>query len=624
MKKRGRKTAVGASCIESLEGRVLLSGAAREVSGTVFYDLNTNWVQDAGEAPVVGVTVFADLNQNKKVDDGEVSTTSDAEGHYSLMTDADRSSLAVVRPAGWVLVVNVSSDLTPNVRNFPMGPAPSITGTVFEDNDADGYNGATTPRAGVTVFLDRNDNGFLDDGEETAVSDAEGKYLFEDLDSGFGKVRAAPMEGWSQAQPVGTAVFTYRSKTINGTIFKDLNRNGARDEGEGGFNDVILSATWGKSYGDGSRIVVVADNPVVTYPKEKQTGTDQDGKFTIRDVPIFSDQIVIPIYDWHLTTPADDQSNDLVIGLAHPSDLTSDPQGTVRGIVFNDLNHNGTRDAGEPPIVGVQLQPGIDRWPNSFPTTTTDSNGAYEVKLNRGRYRLYVAGLEYANNAGSPEFSLFEGETENINIPVSYYSWITWKVAVEFHNHPPTPVGEMWCYLDRNNNAKRDANEPRIVGHVGDWQTTTTVAGAYTIRIEKLPNHTRLISGLPSGNAVLGAASENNDAIVLEAPLFRARATVFFDKNGNGRRDAFEPLLQNVGVLVDKNENGLKDSDEGRYTTDFAGKFAALVPYGATRLKLTIPGRYQRLGLFSRDYTIRVFNSKDGAQLIIGLRARKG
>src|SRR4029077_18000981 len=97
---------------------------------------------------------------------------------------------------------------------------------------------------------------------------------------------------------------------------------------------------------------------------------------------------------------------------------------------------------------------------------------------------------------------------------------ITWKVAVEFHNHPPTPTGEMWMYLDRNNNAKRDANEPRIVGHVGDWQTPTTVSGPYTIRVEKLPNHTRLMSGLPSGNAVLGAASENNDAIVLEAPLF--------------------------------------------------------------------------------------------------------
>src|SRR4051812_19599540 len=182
MKTRGKKRVVGGVSIECLEGRMLLSGDVREVSGSVFYDPNTNLRQDAGEAPVVGATIYTDLNLDAKQDDGELATTTDENGHYSLMTNADITRLAVVRPAGWRLVANFHSDLTPNVRTFPMGPVPVITGTVFEDDDANGYTGASKPRAGVGVFIDRNNNGLLDGGEESVVSDSQGIYRFEDVD----------------------------------------------------------------------------------------------------------------------------------------------------------------------------------------------------------------------------------------------------------------------------------------------------------------------------------------------------------------------------------------------------------------------------------------------------------
>jgi len=308
---------------------MLLSGAARELTGTVFYDVNINWSQDPGELPVIGATVFADMNGNGQVDDAEQATMTGQDGHYSLMTDVDRGWLKVAKIPGWAMGASYYSDLTPSVRDFPMGKAPAIMGIILDDDDADGLTGGTTPRPGVTVFLDRNANALVDEDEETAVSDAEGRYLFVDLPLGPVQIRSAPMEGWSQAGPIqagplsvgyttDSVIFTYRSKTISGTVFKDFDRDGVRDEGETGFNDVLLSATWGKTYGDGSRIVALPDSPVITYPKEKQTGTDESGNFRIRDVPIFSDQIVIPIYDWYLTTSADDAANHLELGLAHP------------------------------------------------------------------------------------------------------------------------------------------------------------------------------------------------------------------------------------------------------------------------------------------------------------------
>src|SRR5205823_8745946 len=129
------------------------------------------------------------------------------------------------------------------------------------------------------------------------------------------------VDGWSQENPISSsAVFTYRSKTIGGTIFKDLNRNGVRDDGEGGFYNAVITATHEKVFGDGSRLVVVPPDPYITLPKGVSDDTEADGSFVLHDVPIISNQLVISIYDWYLTTSAEDEANDLVIGLAHPSD----------------------------------------------------------------------------------------------------------------------------------------------------------------------------------------------------------------------------------------------------------------------------------------------------------------
>ena len=110
---------------------------------------------------------------------------------------------------------------------------------------------------------------------------------------------------------------------------------------------------------------------------------------------------------------------------------------------------------------------------------------------------------------------------------------------------------------------------------------------------------------------------------MLEATVYNTKARVFLDKNRNGMLDAREPLLQNVSVLFDSNENGIQDSDERTRLTDSSGRFAALLPYGTTKLKLNIPGRYRRLGLFSRNFTIRLLNGKSAAHLMIGLTPQK-
>jgi hypothetical protein len=82
-------------------------------------------------------------------------------------------------------------------------------------------------------------------------------------------------------------------------------------------------------------------------------------------------------------------------------------------------------------------------------------------------------------------------------------------------------------------------------------------------------------------------------------------------------------MLQDVGVVVDRNEDGNENSNEHPIRTNLMGRFATSLPYGPWRLMLNVPNRYQRFGLFSRDWMVRVYSSAGAAHLFIGLPARK-
>ncbi|MEZ6136168.1 MAG: putative Ig domain-containing protein [Pirellulaceae bacterium] len=52
-----------------------------------------------------------------------------------------------------------------------------------------------------TVFLDTNNNGFLDSGEPSQLTDQNGQYVFDGLAAGRYTVRELPQRGWTQTQP---------------------------------------------------------------------------------------------------------------------------------------------------------------------------------------------------------------------------------------------------------------------------------------------------------------------------------------------------------------------------------------------------------------------------------------
>lgn len=66
------------------------------------------------------------------------------------------------------------------------------------------------------------------------------------------------------------------------------------------------------------------------------------------------------------------------------------PSGILQGHVWEDVNANGLRDAGEPPLPGlqIQLEQATETGWKPVHTMHTDANGQYQVEATHGQYRL--------------------------------------------------------------------------------------------------------------------------------------------------------------------------------------------------------------------------------------------
>jgi hypothetical protein len=129
-------------------------------------------------------------------------------------------------------------------------PTGSIAGVVFNDADGDGFKARTEKKALATIlYLDTNNDGVRQASEPlTSSSPRSGNYAFLNLAAGTYHVREVAPTGYRQTLPASSytvtltngqaaAGMTFGNTTlalIAGTVFNDLNVNGAQGSGEGG------------------------------------------------------------------------------------------------------------------------------------------------------------------------------------------------------------------------------------------------------------------------------------------------------------------------------------------------------------------------------------------------------
>lgn len=176
------------------------------------------------------------------------STHADAVAATTTLTEPSFTNITSDR---YVIVLNESCD---NATSTPGTGTGSISGTKYEprSNTTRGWlRWFIHPHtvAGVTIYLDINNNTVLDTGEPSTTTNKKGKYKFSNLGAGTYYVREVVQSGWTQVSPASgkwTVVLTDDQNvsrkdfvnthlgTISGMKFNDANANRRKDSSEVG------------------------------------------------------------------------------------------------------------------------------------------------------------------------------------------------------------------------------------------------------------------------------------------------------------------------------------------------------------------------------------------------------
>ncbi|MFL5781701.1 MAG: SdrD B-like domain-containing protein, partial [Thermoleophilaceae bacterium] len=287
------------------------------IAGTSYEDSDGDGTRDAGEPADPGRTIALDPGTPADAGD-DVTTITAADGSYSFtgLTPGTTYRVRQVAASGWTCsapsgcahsVPTQSGDGLLGGRDFGAYRGASISGTTYQDRDADGARGAGDPdAAGRTVYVDADGSGDLSAGDPTTTSSAGGDWSFGDLAPGTYTVRMVePGSDWHCSDPApgcghtvtvasgatssGHAFGDYRDVAVVGVKFDDLDGDGHQDDGEPGL---------------GTRKIYLDPGTPGDPSDDVETTTGGDGSFDFPGLkPGVSYRIYDPIVDgWTCST----------------------------------------------------------------------------------------------------------------------------------------------------------------------------------------------------------------------------------------------------------------------------------------------------------------------------------
>ncbi len=647
-----------------------------DLMGTVFYDENRNGIQDAGEIGIGNVTVRLQDCNGGTIE----TTTTDNNGNYtftnllsdsyqivfdeSTNTDGIPDFTASPKDVGGndEFDSDINNTNTTDCLPFNAGegldidagffrPSGSFIGSIFNDLNGDGIQDANEPGiGGVTVEL-QDCNGVV---VATTTTNPDGSYTFDDIlegnyqvyfnpntnTQGIPNFEASPEGGDSDINPSTNtsecvafdptkgvevnAGFTQPTGTLVGIVFNDLNGDGIQDANEPGIGGITVELQ------DCNGAIVAT------------TTTNPDGSYSFGDIILGSYQVFfnpntntqgIPNFD---TSPEGGDSN------INPSTNTSEcvafdpekgaeidagfvqPTGTLEGVVFNDINGDGIRDANESSIGGVTVElqdcNGV-----VLATTTTNPDGSYSFgDLLLGSYQVYFDPNTNTdgNSQGIPNFETSpSGRDSDIDPITNTSECIAFDPAqgAEIDAGFTQPLGTLigLVFEDLNGNGIQEANEPSIGGVTVELQdcngvvlavTTTNAGGNYSFGGLLLGDYQVYFNpntndrGIPDfetapsgGDSNINPSTNTSECIAFDPnveteidagftqPTGIIMGTVFNDVDGDGMQEPGEGAIEGVTVsLLDcngtvlatttTNENGnyyFEDRTVGSYQVVF-------------------------------------------------------
>ncbi len=387
---------------------VLLSGTGL-VEGYVYLDNDGSGTFNAGDTPYTGVGV-------EITDSGATYIVfTDASGYFrrvvaagSVTVDVDESGL----PAGLVLTTNANDEGTdPTTVTVPDGGSArdntgyivpvtgNISGHIFEDTNGNGTQEASEPDLeGVDVVV--TDSLGV---SQTVTTDANGDWsatvqigeATTDIDETIlpaGSVQTAGSDPTTTDVTEGATANAgedgYQLQgTVSGHIFEDTDGNGVQDAGEPDLAGVDVVVT--DSLGAAQTVTTDAGgNWSATVPAGNTTADIDES--TLPAAGMLQTAGTDPT---DVTVTAGQTADARIDGFQVQAAPPPDPENTISGIVYHDINGNGIQDPGEPGIEGVVVEL-FDSNGNSLGSDITAADGSFVFNsLPTGTYTLVETDL---------------------------------------------------------------------------------------------------------------------------------------------------------------------------------------------------------------------------------------
>ena len=158
-----------------------------------FEDLNRNGIRESDEINRTLPLTWVDYNDNGQLDTGEPYTASNYGGTF-LLPGPGTYHVRFQVPTGWVATTTdpiVTLGPGQRVFNLPLGAAvPAASGTslggiAFLDSNLNGvFDSGESPRSGVRIYNDLDDDFAFDPGEPSIMTDSLGRFSFVNLAPG--------------------------------------------------------------------------------------------------------------------------------------------------------------------------------------------------------------------------------------------------------------------------------------------------------------------------------------------------------------------------------------------------------------------------------------------------------
>lgn len=619
----GGQTASGQNFTTSLVGA--------SVSGVAWNDANGDGSKGSSEAGISQLTIYVDGNGNGTLDSTEIRTMTGSDGTYRLFVPTAGSYvIRQVASSAWVPTAPL-----PNAYSLTVAGGESFTGKdfgnraaygtvsgiVYDDADQSGTRGTgEAGLAGWRIYADLDDDGVADATEPATTTSSAGSYTLQistiDASTRTINLRTVAQSGWAATAPAdGTLAaveVTGGQRTVGqdfgvrltgaivgGTAWNDLNGNGARDSG-----DTAIP---------GRTVYADLDGDSVLDSNEPRASTASDGSYQLllSAVGTYTIRQVLPSY-WVQTAPSGGHSvtvESLGTRTSGRDFGSRNTAASVSGAVFEDLDADGIRDAGEVGLSGVRVYADTNddgAFTTGEPSFVTSSTGSYYLTVPNlpssatiSIRQAAFAGLAATLPAdGMRSLQIGGGQTTS---GVNFGNRLTGAIVTGTVWHDldsdgvresgETSVSGRTVYVDTNDNGLLDTSESRTTTLPdGSYQFMLTTAGTVKIR-----------TVLPTGwQATLPALAAQTVEVTLGNRYagndFGTRLTtgtitglVFNDLNGSGTQDAGESGIGGWIVFVDANNNGIWDTNESRAMTSSTGAYVFYgVSEGSARVRLQL------------------------------------